>query len=89
MDLQSRAKWVEYSKAKDVMIKYTDIKEARWNVVSADDKKRARLNCIHHLLSVIPYKNLTPRPVKMPPRQARSGYKRPPMDSQHFVPAVY
>ncbi|MBF0330525.1 MAG: polyphosphate kinase 2 [Candidatus Omnitrophica bacterium] len=89
MDIQSRAKWVDYSKAKDIMMQHTDIKESPWNVVNADDKKRARLNCIHHLLSVIPYKDLTPKPVKMPPRQKRSGYRRPPMDSQHFVPSVY
>ena len=80
MDLQSRARWVDYSRAKDVMMKHTDIKEARWNVVNADDKKRARLNCIRHFLSLIPYKDLTPKPIKMPPRQKRSGYKRPPMD---------
>jgi polyphosphate kinase 2 len=89
MDLQSRAKWVEYSKAKDVMMKHTDIKEARWNVVNADDKKRARLNCIHHLLSMIPYKDLTPKAIKMPPRHVKSGLKRPPIDSQHFIPEVY
>ncbi len=89
MDLQSRAKWVDYSKAKDVMMKSTDIKQARWNVVNADDKKRARLNCIHHLLGQVPYKDLTPKPIKMPPRQKSSKYKRPPIDSQNFVPEVY
>jgi polyphosphate kinase len=89
MDLKSRSKWVDYSKAKDEMFKYTDIKEAPWNVVEADDKKRARLNCIHHLLSQIKYRDLTPGPVKFPPRQKDRGYKRPPMSSQHFVPSVY
>ncbi len=69
MDLESRAKWVEYSKAKDTMFNYTDIKQAPWMVVDADDKKRARLNCIHHLLSVIPYEDLTPEPIKLPKRQ--------------------
>ena len=60
-----------------------------WNVVDADEKKRARLNCIHHLLSQIRYKDLTPEPVKLPPRQKDTGYKRPPINSQHFVPAIY
>lgn len=89
MDLQSRAKWVEFSKAKDTMFKHTDIKEAPWWVVNADNKKRARLNCIHHLLSLIPYKNVTPQPLKLPRRQPDTGYVRPPMKSQTFVEAVY
>jgi polyphosphate kinase 2 len=89
MDILSRTKWVEYSKAKDTMFKYTDIKEAPWHVVDADDKKRARLNCIHHLLSLIPYKDLTPKPIVFPARQKDAGYKRPPMNSQHFIPSVY
>ena len=89
MDVLSRTKWVDYSRAKDKMFKYTDIKEAPWHVVDADDKKKARLNCIHHLLSMIPYKDLTPGPVVMPPRQKDTGYKRPPINSQHFIPSVY
>jgi len=89
MDMQSRAKWVEYSKAKDQMFKYTDIKEAPWWVVDADDKKRARLNCIHHLLSQVPYKDLPVSSVKLPRRQSDTGYKRPPLNSQTFVPSVY
>jgi len=89
MDLKARTKWVEYSKAKDEMFRHTDIKEARWNVVHADDKKRARLNCICHLLSQVSYKDLTPGPVRLPPRQKDRGYKRPPINSQHFVPNVY
>lgn len=89
MDLASRSKWVEYSKAKDHMFTYTDIKEAPWYVVEADDKRRARLNCIHHLLSIIRYRDLTPRPVKLPPRQKNKGYLRPPIESQTFVPEVY
>jgi polyphosphate kinase 2 len=68
MDMESREKWVEYSEAKDEMFKYTDIKQAPWYVVPADNKKRARLNCISHLLSLIPYKDLTPKPIKLPPR---------------------
>ncbi|NOX17887.1 MAG: polyphosphate kinase 2 [Chlorobi bacterium] len=89
MDLESRARWVEYSKAKDEMFKYTDIKQSPWWVVNADDKKRARLNTIHHLLSVIPYKDLTPEPVKLPPRQQGEGYVRAPFSDQTFVPEVY
>ncbi len=89
MDLESRSKWVEYSKAKDDMFKYTDIKQAQWYVVNADDKRRARLNCISHLLSMIPYEDLTPNPVKLPPRIDSEEYVRPPMDYQTFVPEKY
>jgi len=89
MDMESRARWMEYSKAKDEMFKYTDIKQAPWYVVSADSKKRARLNCIRHLLSMIPYEDLTPEPIKLPPRQQDRGYVRPPMSDQTFVPEVY
>ncbi len=89
MDLASREKWVEYSEAKDEMFKYTDIKQAPWYVVEADDKKRARLNCINHLLSMIPYKDLTPEPIKLPPREERKGYVRPPISDQTFVPEEY
>ena len=89
MDLASREKWEEYSKAKDEMFSYTDIKECPWYVVEADDKNRARLNCIHHLLSKIPYEDLTPKPLKLPERKETHGYVRPPMTSQTFVPEVY
>jgi len=89
MDLESRAKWMEYSKAKDEMFAYTDIKQAPWYVVNADDKKRARLNCIHHLLSLIPYEDLTPDPIELPTRQKEGGYIRPPLTDQNFVPEVY
>jgi polyphosphate kinase len=89
MDLESRARWVDYSKAKDKMFEVCDIAQARWNVVNADSKKRARLNCIHHLLGQIPYKDLTPEPIELPPRQRRKGYVRPPITEQHFVPEVY
>ncbi len=89
MDLESRKRWVEYSKAKDEMFAYTDIKQAPWYVVNADDKKRARLNTIHHLLSLIPYEDLTPPPIKLPPRQKNKGYIRPPITDQTFVPEVY
>jgi polyphosphate kinase 2 (PPK2 family) len=89
MDMESRLKWVEYSKAKDAMFQHTDIKQAPWYVVNADDKKRARLNLIRHLLSMIPYEDLTPISIKMPPRQPDDGYVRPPMTDQTFVPEFY
>ena len=89
MDLNSRARWVEYSKAKDEMFAHTDIKQAPWHVVNADNKKCARLNCIHHLLSMIPYEDLTPEPINLPPRQQEGGYVRPPITDQTFVPEVY
>src|SRR6266496_3935580 len=89
MDLNSRARWVEYSKAKDQMFAHTDIKQAPWYVVNADNKRCARLNCIRHLLSMIPFKDLTPEPIVLPPRQAEVGYVRPPITDQTFVPQVY
>ncbi|HTS64404.1 MAG TPA: polyphosphate kinase 2 [Candidatus Acidoferrales bacterium] len=88
MDLESRARWVDYSRAKDEMFKYTDIKQAPWYVVNADNKQCARLNCIRHLLSMIPYKDLTPEPIKLPARD-RSAYVRPPITDQTFVPEQY
>ncbi len=88
MDLESRKRWVEYSRVKDTMFAHTDIKEAPWFVVEADDKKRARLNCISHLLSMIAYEDLTPGPIELPPRQKAGGYVRPPISEQTFVPDV-
>ena len=89
MDLESRRRWMEYSMAKDIMFAHTDIKQAPWYVVNADDKKRARLNCIRHLLSLIPYEDLTPEPIILPPRQEHTGYIRPPITDQTFVPGMY
>ncbi|NUQ00563.1 MAG: polyphosphate kinase 2 [Armatimonadetes bacterium] len=89
MDLQSRAKWVEYSKAKDEMMAYTDIRQAPWNVVDSNDKKRARLNCIRHLLSLIPYQDLTPPPMELPPRVDDTAYVRPPIGEQNWVKDHY
>ncbi len=89
MDLKSRERWVEYSKAKDDMFAYTDIKQAPWYVVNADEKKRARLNCISHLLSQIPYKKIKHKKISLPPRQNETGYIRPPLDDQTFVPDRY
>lgn len=89
MDVESRDKWVEYSMAKDEMFSYTDTKQSPWYVVEADDKKRARLNCIHHLLSLIPYEDLTPKPFRLPPLKHDKAYVRPPKDEQTYVPNVY
>ena len=89
MDVEARSRWVEYSKAKDVMMKYTDIKQAPWYVVNADVKWKARLNCIAHFLSMIPYEDLTPEKVELPTRQENEGYIRPPFEDQTFVPEIY
>ncbi len=89
MDVESRNRWVEYSKAKDEMFAHTDIKQAPWWVVRADDKRRARLNCINHLLSLIPYEDLTPPPIKLEARREDNSYVRPPITDQNFVPEVY
>ncbi len=89
MDVQSRDKWVEYSKAKDEMLAYTDTKISPWYVVDTDDKRRARLMTIRHLLDIIPFKDVAPKPVKLPPRKKQKGYVRPPMQEQTFVPQYY
>jgi polyphosphate kinase len=89
MDVESRSRWVEYSMAKDVMFAHTDIPEAPWYVVNADNKKRARLNLITHLLSLIPYQDLSPVPPKLGPRPEPGAYERPPITQQTFVPEVW
>ena len=90
MDVESRNRWVEYSMAKDVMFTYTDHKMAPWRVVKADNKKLARLNCIRHLLSLIPYEDLPPTPFALPPRpDMPTDYRRPPLEDQTFVPDYY
>jgi len=89
MDIVSRDKWVEYSMAKDKMFSYTDTKQSPWYVVPADDKRRARLNCIDHFLSLIPYKDLTQKPIKLPPLKYDVAYVRPPITDQTFVPEKY
>jgi polyphosphate kinase 2 len=89
MDLKSRELWVEFSRAKDSMFHFTDTKQSPWWVVQADDKRRARLNCIAHLLEQVPYQDLTPEPIKLPPRRDDLGYVRPPMSDQTFVPDRY
>src|SRR5437763_94696 len=85
MDLESRSRWAEYSRAKDEMFAHTDIKQAPWYVVNADDKKCARLNVIRHLLGVVPYEDLTPPSLKLPPLDRRK-YARSPIEDQNFVP---
>ena len=89
MDLEGRVRWVEYSKAKDEMFAYTDTKQAPWYVVNADDKKRARLNLISHLLTLIPYEEIPSDPIELPPRSSGEGYVRPPITDQTFVPEIY
>jgi len=89
MDLESRMRWVEYSKAKDEMFAYTDTKDSPWWVVNADDKRRARLNMIHHLLGMIPYEDVLPQGMELPPRPPDKGYVRPPIESQTYIPEVY
>jgi polyphosphate kinase 2 len=88
MDLEARAHWVDYAEAKDEMFAFTDIREAPWHVVDANNKKAARLNVISHLLGQIPYDDVPHQHIELPPRQERS-YKRPPIDSQTWVPARY
>jgi polyphosphate kinase len=89
MDVESRAKWLDYSKAKDEMFAHTDFKQAPWWVVRSDDKKRARLNVIAHLLGQVRYEDLTPEPIFLPPRQKDTGYVRPPMSDQTFIPEPF
>jgi len=90
MDLESRDRWAEYSIAKDTMFAHTNIPQAPWFTVEADDKKRARLNCISHILTKIPYVDMTPEPLELPPRKsAPLDYVRPPLNEQYFVPQKY
>ncbi len=89
MDLESRNRWMDYSQAKDAMFARTNIPEAPWFTIEADDKKRSRLNCLHHLLSKIPYEDMTPPPLELPPRPPSEDYVRAPRNEQFFVPQVY
>jgi polyphosphate kinase 2 len=89
MDIVSREKWVEYSKAKDEMFSYTDTKQTPWFVVESDDKKKAQLNCIRHLLSMIPYQDVELPKLELGPRPKQGGYVRPPISEQTFVPECY
>ena len=89
VDVASRARWTDYSRAKDAMFTYTDIDEAPWYVVKADVKRHARLNCIHHLLETVPYQDLPENPIELPDLQRDPNYRRPPLESMNWVPEVY
>jgi polyphosphate kinase len=89
MDLEARSRWVDFSKAKDEMFQRTDTDDSPWWVVESDDKRRAHLNCITHLLSLVPYEDLPDEPLELPPRQSDDGYVRPPRSSQRYVPEVW
>ncbi len=91
MDIEARNRWQAYSRAKDDMLVHTDLDQARWYIVNSDNKKRAHLNCIAHFLSLLPYKDVTPKKMKLPKRQPelREGYTRPPLEIQNFVPEIY
>jgi polyphosphate kinase 2 len=86
MDLESQRRWVEYSRAKDEMFVHTDIAEAPWNVVESDVKRNARINCITHLLSMVPYEHGKAEKIKLPKRESDDGYVRPPIDTNNYVP---
>jgi len=89
MDMYARKRWYDYSEAKDEMFRYTDTKLSPWYVVDADDKKRARLNCISHMLSLIPYEEMPKKKLKLPPLQKKKAYIRPPISEQVFIPEKY
>jgi len=89
MDAQGFGLWEEYSRAKDDMFKYTDTKQSPWYNVISDDKKKAHLNCIHHLLSLIPYEDATPKPIELPERKISGNYVRPPQDELTYIPEIY
>ncbi|MEA2319644.1 MAG: polyphosphate kinase, partial [Solirubrobacteraceae bacterium] len=85
MDLKSRERWVDFSRAKDAMFDVTDIPEAPWYTIEADDKRRARLNCITHILESIPYEDALPGPINLPPRAEQTDYERPPKDKHTVI----
>jgi polyphosphate kinase 2 len=90
MDLESFRRWYEYSRARDIMLKATDTKHAPWHIVRSDDKKKARLNCISHLLSMIPYGKVPREKVKLPKRKSKGSYDdQAPLKNKHFVPEKY
>jgi len=89
MDVESRSRWERYTKAKEAMLERTHIPEAPWWIVEAVDKKRARLNCIHHLLGQIPYQEIKRPPVVLPPRVRNPEYHRGPIPKEMYVPAVF
>ena len=89
MDLEARNRWVQFSKAKDAMFARTNIPEAPWFTVEADDKRRARLNCLSHVLSKVPWEDMTPPAIELPARPEQGDYDRPPIQEQFFVPNLY
>jgi hypothetical protein len=89
MDLESRLRWSEYSKARDDMFRHTNIEEAPWWIVNANDKRRARLNCISHLLSVIPYEDVPSKIITMPERELITEPDTPAIDPAQYIPEVY
>ena len=89
MDLEARNRWVQFSKAKDAMFAHTNIPEAPWFTVEADDKRRARLNCLSHVLSKVPWEDMTPPAIELPARPEQGDYDRPPIQEQFFVPNLY
>ena len=89
MDLESRRRWEQYTKAKEEMLERTHIPEAPWWLVHADEKKRARLNCIHHLLSQIPYEEIPREPINMPSRQHNPALAPHQMPAERYVPETY
>ena len=89
MDPFSRSRWVDYSKAKDLMMEHTSTADSPWWEVDGDSKKRARLNCSHHLLTLVPYTEVPHDTIVLPPRQEDPGYQRPPIDSLNWIPSVY
>ena len=89
MDLEARNRWVDFSRAKDEMFNRTNIPEAPWFTVEADDKRRARLNCLRHVLGKVPWEDMTPPAIELPPRPKQGDYTRPPINEQFFVPNTY
>ena len=90
MDLPSRTKWFEYSRARDMMLKATDTKHAPWHILRSDDKKRARLNCLDHILSLIPYKKVPREKIKLPDRSKKHAYDdQASIADRKFVPEKY
>ncbi len=90
MDIEARNRWVEYSKAKDIMLQHTDIPEAPWYQIESDDKRRARLNCIQHILHQIDYQDIIPGVIELPPRPPDDQhYARPPRDAHTYVDDYY
>ena len=90
MDLESYSRWYAYSRARDMMLEATDTEDSPWHIVRSDDKRRARLNCIAHLLSLIPYKDAPRDKVKLPKRSDKGEYdEQAPLEGRHFVPEKY